>query len=185
MNAPCFMFNDSPGCCLRNSIALSKIFVSSGACRIEPSDFLNFGPSQLSAWMRFWIRLKHAVATFAHHVLNIVVVGSYKQMKWITTRWIVAVVKYAQSFLYGAVNKCPGCSMGAANSSLNVLTYTVSLLRFTTSPIPALILGPDFNSGPKQCWEKQLPSSPSFFKSFQTRFVHGNVKVAYINMSSQ
>lgn len=72
-------------------------------------------------------------AILAHHICAIISTCSSKKMFRATTRWVITMVQYVQSFWNRTVNYNPSNFMGRSDSS-----FAIAAFSFWASPNPAI-----------------------------------------------
>lgn len=146
------------------SVRLSDGDLSSQTGRINPADFTNlsFGKFgiRMSLASRRTFRMLHAICdccfniatSFSLPVIHIILVCSKKQMGWIHTFPIVAVMKDAYSMIgvairNRAVMKLPRKTVGG--NHLEIVEKPIAAASYRAKPIPATRRAAFINHGPK------------------------------------
>lgn len=127
------------------------------ACVVRPEfDYLLFGkfmsPGLLSS----------AFPILSHHVGNVILLGSKKQMGRINAWRIIAAMKNLHSIWNGSIAENPGCSISENGGSFTGCYRSVSTSVYASSPFPARIGIIDFR--PESIWKSCRETARSEYR---------------------
>lgn len=128
--------HDARDCYLVNAVFGTEFALQDNASRVTGANRDHIGFGQSRVWMRLAFEVWKALASFRHHISNIVAVGPDKQVLRIAARRMVATMTNLHAFCDWALCQFPRKPMRVIFVSANT-ERTVAQRRFVSSPYPA------------------------------------------------